>query len=369
MPSPFYSAHFRLYFLFLTGLIFSSACGKKKDQTKPKVADITESVYASARIKAENQYTIFPNLNGSIKTVYVEVGDTVSEGQILFRMDDITANLNAENAQLALNLSKENAQKGSDKIKELEINLAFAKEKIQLDTDLLQRQKSIWAQGVGSKAELDQRQLAFDNSKANLAAAKSKLDQVKFQLKNDLDRAKVNFAISKKQKVDFTIRSVRSGRLFDLLKKEGELVGTQTPLAIVGDANAFLIEMEVDQADITKIKIGQDVLLTMDSYKDQVFGALVSKVYPIMEEKTRTFKVEAKFKKMPVLLYPNLTAEANIIIFEKKNAITIPRNYLVEGKYVLLGKDEKREVKVGLKDYQKVEVLSGIDSSTVIYRP
>lgn len=88
-----------------------------------------------------------------------------------------------------------------------------------------------------------------------------------------------------------------------------------------------------------------------------------------MDEKTRTLKVEALFRKAPPSLFPNLTAEANIVISNKKNTLTIPANYLVDGQYVWVGKDEKRKVTTGLKDDRKVEILSGLDSSTVIYKP
>jgi len=88
-----------------------------------------------------------------------------------------------------------------------------------------------------------------------------------------------------------------------------------------------------------------------------------------VNERSRTFKIEAHFVRPPEKLYPNLTAEANIIIQIKKNAITIPKAYLIQGKYVLVNKDEKREVKTGLSDYQKVEILSGLTAEETIYKP
>ena len=88
-----------------------------------------------------------------------------------------------------------------------------------------------------------------------------------------------------------------------------------------------------------------------------------------MNERTRTFVVEAHFINPPKKLFPNLSAEANIIIQTKKNIITIPNNYIIDGKYVLVNTDEKREVKLGLNDYQKTEVLEGLKESETIYKP
>jgi multidrug efflux pump subunit AcrA (membrane-fusion protein) len=88
-----------------------------------------------------------------------------------------------------------------------------------------------------------------------------------------------------------------------------------------------------------------------------------------MDERSRTFKIEAHFIKPPLKLYPNLTAEANIIIQVKKNTITIPKSYLIQNKYILVNNDEKREVKVGLSDYEKVEILEGLKAEETIYMP
>jgi len=126
---------------------------------------------------------------------------------------------------------------------------------------------------------------------------------------------------------------------------------------------------EVDENDMVRVVIGQKALITMDSYKGQVFEATVDKIYPIMDERSRTFKIEAHFVNPPKKLYPNLTAEANIIIQTKKNTITIPKSYLIQGEYVLVNKDEKRKVKTGLSDYQKVEILEGLKAEETIYKP
>jgi hypothetical protein len=76
-----------------------------------------------------------------------------------------------------------------------------------------------------------------------------------------------------------------------------------------------------------------------------------------MDACSRTFKIEAHFYKCPKL-YPNLTAEANIIIQTKENDY-YPRSYLVDNDYVIVNNDEKRKVKNRLSDYQKVEILEG----------
>jgi HlyD family secretion protein len=156
--------------------------------------------------------------------------------------------------------------------------------------------------------------------------------------------------------------------VYSLLKEKGEMVNTQSVIAIVGDANDFILELQVDEYDIAKIKIGQKVFINMDSYKGQVFEAKVSKINPIMNERSKSFLIEAVFTTKPPTLYPNLTTEANIVIQTKENALTIPRAYLIDEAYVLLENNQKVKVETGLKDYQKVEILRGVTANTVIYK-
>ena len=151
--------------------------------------------------------------------------------------------------------------------------------------------------------------------------------------------------------------------------KEGTLVTPQTPLAVIGKKNSYLLELDVDENDMVHVQLGQTMEVTMDSYKGKVFEATVDKIYPIMDVRSRTFKIEAHFTMPPAKLYPNLTAEANIVIQTKKNVLTIPKSYLVDKEFVLVGKDEKRKVKIGLSDYQNVEILQGLQATETLYKP
>ena len=352
-------------------LIFSLvSCSKKSiEETKPTLGDVTESVYASGVIKAVGQYTVYATVNGTLQKVNVTAGQFITKGQSLFELESDKAELNTENARLAYQLSLESSRYIQDKIAEMEMKVQSSRDKLTLDESIYNRNKNIKNQGGISEVDFERVEIAFKSSKINFEASKKQLAQLKAQLRNDQSRNSVNLRINQKSQSDFSVKSAFSGRLFDVLVKEGTLVTPQTPLAIIGQSNSFLLELEVDENDMVRVKTEQKVLVTLDSYKGQVFEAVVDKIYPIMNERSRTFKIEAHFIKRPHKLYPNLTAEANIIIQVKKNAITIPKTYLIQNKYVLVNKDEKREVKIGLSDYQKVEILEGLKVEETIYMP
>lgn len=330
---------------------------------------MTESVYASGVIKADGQYTVYSTVNGTLLKVNVVAGQSISKGQRLFELESDKAELNTENARLAYQLSLETSRYIQDKIAEMEMKVQSARDKLTLDESIYHRNKNVINQGGISEVDFERIELAFKSSKINYESTKKQLTQLRAQLKNDQSKNAINLQLNQKSQNDFSIKSAFSGQLFDVLVKEGSLVTPQIALAIIGQANSFLLELEVDENDMVRIQTGQKVLVTMDSYKGKVFDAIIDKIYPIMDERSRTFKIEAHFMKPPLKLYPNLTAEANIIIQTKKNTITIPKLFLIEGKYVLVNKDEKRVVKTGLSDYQKVEIVSGLNADEIIYKP
>jgi multidrug efflux pump subunit AcrA (membrane-fusion protein) len=142
-------------------------------------------------------------------------------------------------------------------------------------------------------------------------------------------------AIASTQQSELEVKSRINGKVFSVLKKQGEMVTAQTPIAIIGENAHLYVELQIDENDIRLVAPDQHVYISMDSYKDSVFEAVVSKIYPMMNERSRTITVEAEFARKPPIIYPNLTVEANIVIRSKEKALLIPRNYLVNDTYVL----------------------------------
>ncbi len=350
--------------------VIQSSCSKKDvEELQPTKGTITESVYASGIIKAEDQYTVFATVSGVLQQVSITAGQSVVQGQSLFQIESDKAALNTQNARLAYQISQESSHFIQDKIADMETKVQVAKDKFILDQSVYTRNKNIKQYNVISEVDYERVETTYKNSKSNYESALKQLSQLKAQLVNDQNRNSINLKISEKSQSDFTIKSFISGEVFDVLVKEGSLVNPQTSLAIIGKKNSYVLELDVDENDMVRVKLGQKLIVTLDSYKGKAFDATVDKIYPIMDERSRTFKIEAHFDDPPSKLYPNLTAEANIIIQIKKNVITIPKSYLVDNEFVLINNDEKRKVKIGLNDYQNVEILEGLQATETIYKP
>lgn len=355
-------------FPFLAVLAIA-ACKNRNDAIQPIVGDITQSVYASGIVKAEGQYVVYSAVSGELRKINVDANDIIVKEQSLFELDSDKARLNTENAQLTYDISNEKSSYIKNKIAEMELAVLAARDKVSLDESVFKRNKNVINQGGITEVDFERSELAYKNSKLAFESAQKRLEELRMQLKNEQERSEVNLRLNQKNQNDFTVKSAISGKLFDVLVDEGDFITPQTPLAVIGKADSFFVELDVDENDMALVRMKQEVLLTMDSYKGTVFKAIVSKIYPIMDERSRTFKIEAEFIETPKKLYPNLTVEANIIIQTKKKAVTIPKNYLIDKTYVLVDGNEKRKIKIGLSDYEKVEVMEGLKEGETIYLP
>lgn len=353
-----------LLFLFFVSFI---ACKSKTDTIQPLEEKITESVYASGIVKTKDQYQVNSTTNGIIQQLMVKEGDLVKKGDPILTIRNETARLNVENAQLIAAYA--DISNNADKLNEAKANIDLVRIKMENDSSLFARQQNLWLQQIGTRVDIDQRELAYKNSKINYSSAKLRYNDLKKQLTLAAEQSRKNVAISSSLSKDLTLRSEVSGRVYNLLKEKGELVTTAAPVAIIGNATDFILELQVDENDIAKIKIGQKAFVSLDSYKGLVFEAGIVSIDPIMSEKTKSFTIEAAFINKPATLYPNLTVEANVVIQTKNKALTIPRNYLMNDSMVMTGDKKTRRVVTGLKDYQKVEILQGLSAADIIIKP
>ena len=350
--------------LFLIGLF---SCSKKQETTQPIVASITESVYASGILKSKDQYQVFANVNGIIEKVLVSEGDSVTMGTPLFSIQQTEQQINVANAAASAQFA--DYKSNQEKVRQAQLFMQVAADKLKQDSSLYFRQLAIWKQEIGSKTDLEVRALNYENAKANYYAAKVNYADLKRQLQLNDDQAKRSLAVAENRLKDYTVKSTINGVVYSIDKIKGTWVSAQMPLAVLGAKDQFVLEMQIDEYDILKIQLQQQVFVTMDAYKGKVFEARIAKIYPLMNERSKTFLVEAQFTKLPPKLYPNITFEANIVLNAKQNALLIPRAYLCNDAAVITNDNDTLKVVTGLKDYNNVEILKGITKETILKKP
>lgn len=355
---------------FCCGLlcIFLWSCNSKQDQIQPTEQTLVESVYASVTIQPDSLYQVYSVVSGILDMNTVEEGDLVIKDQALMEIINTAPKLNSSNAKLALQLAEQNYNGSSAILKSLQDEIIAAELKFQNDSINYYRQKTLWDQNIGSKGEYDTKELNYQLSKNNLQLLNNRYNQTENELKTALDQARNNYESTLVNTKDFTIKSKINGKVYALHKEPGEIVNSREPLAILGSQTRFIIEMLVDEVDIVQLQPSQDVVITLDAYDSELFKGHISKIYPKKDERNQTFKVEAEFEKAPPVLYPGLSGEANIIVGQKKNVLTIPKDYIVDGNNVLTDNGVVK-ITIGLENLEFVEVLSGISKDTNLYKP
>ena len=195
-------------------LVFSAlvvSCNNKKEKTNPTKENITESVYASGIIKSGDQYQVFSPVNGLLLRQLVKEGDTVRAGQAILVVNNQTGQLQIDNAALAA--SNADPANNINRLNELQAGINQAHSKMKNDLLLLQKQQNLWAEEIGTRNELDQRELAYKTSKEAHAAALSRYKDMQRQIDFASTQARNNLKISKTQAADFTITSKIAGKV------------------------------------------------------------------------------------------------------------------------------------------------------------
>lgn len=362
------------YFIFVfttfLALTFTS-CKNASETVTPQRKDITQAVYASGKIYPINDYKVYSKLIGYVQKIHVKAGDSVSIGQPLITVKSEVSELNVGTAKNILELAQKNASENSPLLQALKQDVAAAKSKYELDSVNYYRYENLLKKEAASKLQYDQAKMQFDVSKQNFLKAFNNYRTNRDRLNTELENAKIQYDAQVSNRNDFIIASVVSGKVYDIIPNEGELVNNQMPVMEIGDRNKFEIELSVDETDIGLVKVGQEVVITIDAYKDVVYKGFVVEAYPRISQGNKTSKVIVSISvDDKTVLFSGMSVEANIIISVKKDALVIPREFIADGnKIKIKGTDKTVVIKKGVEDLEYVEVLSGIDEATELVKP
>lgn len=352
------------HFAFISLLLLG--CTTSETKTLPERKNITESVYASITIQPDSLYKVYSSVQGILETQFVEEGDYVMKGDAVAQIKNTSSALQKTNDGLSLTLAQQQFYGNKSLLTSIKNDIKSAQLKLNNDSINYYRQERLWDSSIGSKATYENKKLAFELSKTALESLRKKYDLTQMELETQMNQAANKYKSSSASSQDFKITSEISGTVYGFYKKTGEIINAQEPIALIGSEKKFIIEMLVDEKDIVKVKKGQSVRVLLDAYQEKLFSATVSKIYPRKDERTQTFLVEAVFIEPPIVLYPGLTGEGNIIIAQKKDALIISKSYL-SGQQVLT-ENGWINLKLGIESIDSIEVISGITEQTYLLK-
>jgi multidrug efflux pump subunit AcrA (membrane-fusion protein) len=352
----------RLFFLLILVSAITS-CGKKSSTESPKRRDLIEVVYASGNLYPQNEYKVISNVTGYLEGLLVKEGDSIQLNQALFNVSGPNRNSEQSATAFALRIADENASNNSPILQQLKEKLASARVKASNDSLTTVRYTNLAKSGAIAQADLDKVKTLYESSRREANALKEQVEAQERSLKVEAVQARNRFTQASNNLGDGTIRSMINGKVFEIYKQVGDFVHQNEVIALLGDAGAPYARLSIDESDMAMVQIGKKVLITLDAYPNQTFEARVDKVYPKLNKTEQSVRVDAFFTQTPPQGIYGLNLEANIIIRESKNALTIPRAALLNGDSIQIKRDgnlQKVKIKLGSSDLNYIEVLDGI---------
>ena len=352
-------------------LLSTAACKPKYDEFTPKTGPVTEAVFASGSIEPKDAYTLTSLSDGFIVKSYVTENDLVHDGQLLFQLDNRQQNTQVKIAQTNVEYAKISASNGSPALLQIKAQIDAARVKLKTDSLNLSRYQHLIVTNSVSKQDLDNAQLNYESSLNSYLALvesyKATADKVKQDLTNT--QSQLQNAVAGNQY--YNLLAIGNSKVYQIFKKQGDLVRKGDQVAQLGNPDSIVINLDLDEGSISKVQLGQQVLIELNTEKNKTYEAYVSKIYPHFNETSQSYKVEARFlKEMPGLI-SGTQLQANIITNKKENAMLIPHVYVLSGNKVLVKKDKKMDTVVittGIVSDEWIEVLSGLNTNDVILK-
>jgi multidrug efflux pump subunit AcrA (membrane-fusion protein) len=222
-----------------------------------------------------------------------------------------------------------------------------------------------------SMQDVDNARSAYQSS---LSAYKSAIENYRATA----DKAKQDLSVTQSQLQNaeagnqyYDLIAYGPSKVYQVFKKQGDLVRKGDQVAQLGNPDSIVINLDVDEGSISKIQLGQQVLVELNTDKNKTFEAKVSKIYPHFNETSQSYKVEARFlKEMPGLI-SGTQLQANIITNKKANAMLIPHVYVINENKVLVQKDKKIDtvsITTGIVSDEWIEVLTGLTTNDKIVK-
>ena len=356
------------------------SCGGGSDEEEFKFYTLKEAgaqqleltVEASGTVEAISSIEIKSKASGQVLFLGAEVGDYVEEGIVLARIDQRTP---------TNTLAQANA------------DLEVAKVRLSNAQNQFDRSKRLHDEGNISDKSFEDAQEAFSSARAQLVRAEVFLENARIALD------------------DTSVRSPIAGTVISRLAEVGQVitsptsaVGGGTLLMEMADLNKVRVRALIDEIDIGKITIGQEVTLKVSAYRDKRFTGVVSKIEPMskIDQNVTTFPVLIDIENTDNLLLIGMNTDVEIEILNEEVALALPAGSLrtrkdivsvasllgikqadldtflskkVQGEnfdtYIVLKKTRKGPlplwVKVGKTDLNYVEVKSGILEKEMVY--
>ena len=267
--------------------------------------DIVASVSATGNLSAVVTVQVGTQVSGTIQKLYVDYNSKVKKGQPIAEIDPSLFNASVEQAQGNYLNAQANLQKAK-------VALADAER-------TMKRNRQLLADGIISQADYDLSETAWQSAKAGVKAAEGSISQTRGALMQS--RTNLRYSV-----IRSPVDGVVISRAIDVGQTVAASFQTPTLFTIAKDLTKMQIEVSVDEADISRIKVDQNATFTVDAYPEQSFKGKVVQIRsaPIVTQNVVTYIVVVNVDNSDLKLKPGMTANVSIEVARKDNVLKLP---------------------------------------------
>lgn len=337
----------------VVGFGINASSNKVQYETKKlEKCTITQVVEASGTINPVNIVSVGSTVSGLMKEIYVDFNSEVKKGQLLAQIDPANFQASVDQNRAQIN----NAQ----------ANLAKLNAQMVMAEKTYNRYKNLYAKNFIAKSELDQAESDYLAQKASVGAQRASIAQARATYNTAMTNLGYTRIIAP---VDGTIIS----RDIDVGQPVAASFQAPELFKIAQDLTKMQIEVNVSEADIGKVKEGQQVQYTLDGYPDSIFYGKVTQVRldSTVTSNVVTYTVIVSVSNEDLKLKPGMTANVSIITSRNKDVMCAPsialkytpevdgQKYKNQGIWILEnGKPQRINIKQGVSDDTNVEIIS-----------
>lgn len=280
---------------------------------------ITATYSGSTNLEAEAEAVVVAKVSGVVQKIFMEEGNSVKAGQVLAKLDDEQYRLEVNQAHSIL-------------------------EKISSE---FERNESLFKNKIVSQETYEKTKSEYHTQKAAYDLAKLRLDYTE-------------------------IKAPISGIVSRRLIKIGNMMKTDQPTFQVTDFDPLLAVLHVPEKEMRKLHVGFPARLTADALPDSEFKGKISRISPIVDAGTGTFKVTVEVSDKTLRLKPGMFTRVGIVYDTHENAILVPKNAILtedtQAWVFVVDSDTvtKEEVQIGYSNSTHVEVVLGLEVGDMV---
>jgi len=333
---------------------------------------VVEAFYATGTLQPDREYPIKSNVEGILTEMPVDKGDAVKKNQKIAFVQVNEYVMRFAQAQADLQLAQQRAKdETSPVLAEFDAKLKAAVQQLELAQDELKQLEAMRADNASTPMEIDRARdkvqtqwSAAESIRAQKAARKLELDRDVIVAQKALDIAQWNIDQQ-------TIHSPADGVVLDRPASAGTRMKINDHLMQIANVapDKLVMRAQVDEEDKTRVRLGQDVNLTLYAYAGKIFKGKVREVYPKADPDRRTFEVDVAMVNPDANFSAGMTGELALVVQSKDRAVIVPSQAVLpgrsasEGSVVWLVRDNRAhrvDVTVGLRSVERTEIVSGV---------